>query len=136
MTDDWLRETDRRMLTGGGIAFALERIEDGALIGSAGLDFDDAEGTAEIGYYLGRAHWGRGYMSEAVAALLTFGFDAVSLQAVRGEVMPANAASLSVLDKLGFDSLGLDETDAPARGGRIQVDIRVLTRDAWLKRKA
>lgn len=134
MTDDWLRDTDRRMADGKGIAFAIETRAAGELIGSAGLDFETAPGLAEIGYYLGRAHWGRGFMSEAAEALLRFGFETLNLAAVRGEVMPDNAASLSVLDKMGFDRLGRDEVDAPARGGRIPVEVRLLTADTWRER--
>jgi len=134
MTDEWLRDTDRRMADGNGIAFAIETRAAGELIGSAGLDFETAPGLAEIGYYLGRAHWGRGFMSEAAEALLRFGFETLNLAAVRGEVMPDNAASLSVLDKMGFDRLGRDEVDAPARGGRIPVEVRLLTADTWRER--
>jgi ribosomal-protein-alanine N-acetyltransferase len=59
-------------------------------------------GRAEIGYALARAHWGRGYMSEALPALLRFAFGTLGLNRIEADVDPRNAASLKSLERLGF----------------------------------
>ncbi len=57
---------------------AIERREDGALLGMAGIARCDFEAPicpcVEIGWRLAREHWGRGYASEAAAAWLAWGF--------------------------------------------------------------
>ena len=55
--------------------YAILRKEDGALIGSAGLkdlqqeSYLDSESSAELGYWIGRAFWGKGSMPEAAGRL-------------------------------------------------------------------
>lgn len=80
-------------------------IDDGSgLIG--GLSLRGLDETPVIGYWLGRPYWGRGYMSEAVAAALGWLFDNHSTSAVEASVMTENTASLKVLAKLGFADAG------------------------------
>lgn len=57
---------------------------------------------AEVGYVLSRAHWGRGYAQEAVRAALRFAFTAMDVWRVEADVHPDNAASLRLLERLGF----------------------------------
>ncbi len=57
---------------------------------------------AEIGYELASEWWGQGVMTEALTAILTFGFTRMGLHSVEAQIHPANAASRRVLEKLGF----------------------------------
>jgi [ribosomal protein S5]-alanine N-acetyltransferase len=61
---------------------------------------------AEIGYALARAHWGRGYMAEALPALLRFAFGTLGLHRIEADVDPRNVASLKSLERLGFTREG------------------------------
>ncbi len=58
--------------------------------------------SAELGYWLGRAHWGRGYMTRVVAAYLARVVPAWPLQRVEAHVLDINPASARVLEKNGF----------------------------------
>jgi len=58
--------------------------------------------VTEIGYWLSRSHWGQGIMTEAIAAILRYGFDVIGLQEVSAWVMDDNPASVRVLEKNGF----------------------------------
>jgi RimJ/RimL family protein N-acetyltransferase len=58
--------------------------------------------TAGLGYWLGEEFWGRGIMSEAVAAFMDFCFDNISLRRIYAEVYANNPASARVLEKAGF----------------------------------
>jgi ribosomal-protein-alanine N-acetyltransferase len=62
---------------------------------------------AEVGYALGRRHWGRGYMGEALPALLRFAFGRLDLHRVEADVDPRNERSLRSLERLGFRREGL-----------------------------
>jgi RimJ/RimL family protein N-acetyltransferase len=69
-------------------------------------DVDRATGEAELGYWIGRPHWGRGRATAAAAATLDFGFQTLGLRAVWAVCLEANPASLRVLAKLGFEETG------------------------------
>jgi ribosomal-protein-alanine N-acetyltransferase len=79
--------------------------ETDALIGTGG--YNSLAGTrAQIGYDLASAWWGRGLMTEALAAILRFGFEQMELNRIEAGVMPGNEASVRVLRKLGFQEEG------------------------------
>jgi RimJ/RimL family protein N-acetyltransferase len=60
----------------------------------------------ELGYYFGRAAWGKGYATEAAAAVLAWGFDDVGLDRIVAVARPFNHASKRVLGKLVFRYVG------------------------------
>lgn len=57
---------------------------------------------AEIGYAMKPEFWGNGYMSEAFAKVIEFGFKEFCLHSIEANVNPANASSIKLLEKLGF----------------------------------
>jgi RimJ/RimL family protein N-acetyltransferase len=88
--------------------WGLERKEGGQVIGTCTLfHLDPANAKAELGYGLGSAHWGKGYMTEALIALLDFAFASLKLRRLEADVDPRNENSLRILDKLGFQREGL-----------------------------
>lgn len=90
------------------LRFAIERREDGALVGVCMLFEHDAEcRCAEVGYGLGPDVWGRGYAREAVGRLLDHGFGALDLNRIEADVDPRNVASQRLLERLGFRREGL-----------------------------
>jgi len=79
-----------------------ERASD-RLVGTCTLaDLSVAHRRAALGYALGRAAWGRGYATEALRTLLAFAFDALALHRLEADADPRNAASIRVLERLGF----------------------------------
>jgi RimJ/RimL family protein N-acetyltransferase len=81
---------------------------EGAAVGGAGLRMKDAhrEGCAELGYWLGRPHWGQGKMTRIVAAIVEAAFDQLGLVRLEAQVFSWNAASARVLEKNGFQREG------------------------------
>jgi len=61
---------------------------------------------AEVGYGLGSFAWGRGYMNEALKALLDYGFRQLNLNRVEADIDPRNEASARTLERLGFTKEG------------------------------
>ena len=72
--------------------------------------------AATLGYWLGKPHVGRGHMHAALQALLPFAFDVLRLHRIEAAVMPANVASLRVLERLGFQREGLARRYLKIRG--------------------
>jgi len=60
----------------------------------------------EIGYALGRAHWGKGYMQETLTAVLNYAFTVLNLHRIEADVDPRNSASVRTLERLGFQREG------------------------------
>ncbi|MBC8029660.1 MAG: GNAT family N-acetyltransferase [Pyrinomonadaceae bacterium] len=80
---------------------------DDSLIGSVTLFHPDfTHRRAEIGYALGRGHWGQGYMQETLKAVLTYAFDVLNFHRLEADVDPRNAASVRTLERLGFQREG------------------------------
>jgi len=73
------------------------------VIGSAGMG--EHEGQAEIGYWIARAHWGRGYATEAAGAVLRIARTLGHTRLAAGHFAD-NPASGKVLCKLGFAPTG------------------------------
>ena len=76
----------------------------GAAVGGIGIHpgQDVHRHTATLGYWLGAEFWGRGIMTEAVAALTDFCFENFPLRRISAEVFANNPASARVLEKAGF----------------------------------
>lgn len=103
-----LIERDRQaMASGDYLRLGLERLDDAALLGNCTLFAINAQcRRAEIGYVLGAAHWGRGFMHEALRALLEHGFAAMDLNRIEADIDPRNEASARSLRRLGFAQEG------------------------------
>jgi hypothetical protein len=109
-TPDWVRQWLRGCLEdyhqkwGFGLWAVVEKATP-QVIGFCGLThFDDVDGQAEteIGYRLARAQWGRGYATEAAAAVREYAFDTLCLPRVISIIDPRNAASIRVAEKIGL----------------------------------
>src|SRR6266700_782307 len=73
------------------------------VLGSCGFHhFDAGFHRAETGYELNRAYWRQGMMTEAMSAILTYGFDFLGLHRVEAIIDMANEQSKGLLLKLGF----------------------------------
>lgn len=88
------------------IRWGIERKEDGQLLGTCGYVWL-RRFRGEIGYDLAQAYWRCGYMTEALDAILEFGFDELELNRIEALTMRENQASAGLLRKLGFVEEGL-----------------------------
>jgi len=87
--------------------WGVARREDDRVIGTCTLfQLDAGNRRAEIGYALGREHWGQGLMNEALTALIGYAFDTLDLHRIEADVDPNNAASIRSLERQGFQREG------------------------------
>lgn len=103
--------------------YAVERIDDGAFIGTAGLIQRADLDMPDIGYALSSRYHGHGYAIEAARAVLAHARDALGLRALCAIVSPGNAASVRLLEKLGLRRTG-DYTIAAERAPLAYYEIR------------
>lgn len=91
-----------------GMAFYIvERLEDGAVLGQAGVvPIEFAGPEIELGYRLGRAHWGKGYATEAARLAMEHALGPLGVERLVAVTYPENTPSRRVLAKLGFREVG------------------------------
>lgn len=108
--------------------FLITERTDGAprIVGSCGLGRRPS-GAVELGYWIARAHWGKGFASEAGRALIDIA-RTLKLPRLEGSHFVDNPASGRVLEKLGFVPTGLSAARySGARGGEATSRIYSLS---------
>jgi ribosomal-protein-alanine N-acetyltransferase len=106
-TADGQRERLQRQLDGETHAFAI--LDDGAIAGTINL-FNIVRESLQggvIGYWVDVARNGRGLATAAVGEMLAYAFGAVDLHRVEAATLVDNVASQRVLEKNGFERIGL-----------------------------
>jgi ribosomal-protein-alanine N-acetyltransferase len=89
------------------LKWGIARRTDDLLIGSLTLfNIDFNHRRTEIGYALGRDHWGQGYMHEALQAVLGYAFETLNLHRIEADIDPRNLASIKTVERLGFKREG------------------------------
>lgn len=71
-------------------------------MGGIGLIVNKRFNKAEIGYWIGLPFWGKGYMTEATAAILKFGFNELGLNKIYAQFLAENPASGKIMIKNGM----------------------------------
>ena len=113
----WITAWTRRWINGRGVALAITR--GGELAGAATLSVQPDHRRAELGYWLGSAHWGKGLAAEAASALVDWGFRELRLERVFAQYLDDNRRSGRVLEKLGMLREGV-------RRGHVRKGARML----------
>jgi RimJ/RimL family protein N-acetyltransferase len=67
----------------------------------------------EIGWRLARAHWGRGYATEAARAAPNYGFNTLGRAEIAAFTVPGNVRSRAVMERLGMQRNPADDFDHP-----------------------
>lgn len=101
---NWIQTYEKMEYYEWGIEFKVI----GEVIGSICLcNVDSVNDNAEVGYCIGDAFWNQGMMTEAVQAILKFGFEEIGLARIFGRHAVDNAVSGCVLKKCGFIEEGI-----------------------------
>lgn len=86
-----------------GARWAVELRDQPGLVGTCGLfRWNRHWRSCIVGYEIAPAHQGRGYVKEALRAIISWGFREMRLNRIEAQVHPDNTASLAVLEALGF----------------------------------
>jgi RimJ/RimL family protein N-acetyltransferase len=102
-------------------------------IGAIGLELRGRD-RLTLGYVLAPEFWGKGYVSEAAAAMVEAAFSLTHVVEINASVRVENPASRRVLEKAGFRLVGSGPQGAPARGGLVECDRFALPRADWAAR--
>ena len=109
---DLIELFNKRFADKSGIRWAIRLKTTHDFIGTCGFNsWNKRTKSAGIGYDISRSHWGNGYATEALKAIIKHGFSGhlpcEELNRIQGDTVPGNIASEAVLLKLGFKEEGL-----------------------------
>ena len=97
-----------RKVLNGAESYAICEKENGKAIGAIELklnghtDMTERDDECELGYWLGKPFWGRGYMPEAARELIRRGFEDLGMNTIWCGYYDGNQKSKRVQEKLGF----------------------------------
>ena len=129
---DFMIKASVGWVSGTDLPFSIVGRSDGRFIGMGGLH--PARGW-EIGYWIGKPHWSRGYATEAGARLVDFAFGQRGAERLKASWFHDNPASGRVLEKLGFQPGSEEMIHSLARGREVAAHVVALDRDAYRARK-
>jgi ribosomal-protein-alanine N-acetyltransferase len=91
-----------------GVRWGIAQRENGEIIGTCGYyGFHRRHKRAGIGYELARSFWQQRIMTEALGAIIEFGFKRIGLNRIEAVVMVENEGSVKLLEGLGFHQEGV-----------------------------
>ena len=106
MAEKWIRFCYKRFEKDEALNFAITLRTDKNLIGGIALRLDQENENGEIGYWIGKPYWNRGYCTEAAKAVVAYSFKVLKLNRVHAKHFKRNVASGRVLKKIGMQYEG------------------------------
>ena len=107
-------------------------LDDGQLVGAMSLEKKEP-GIAELGYWVGKPFWRRGYATEAGRAVLRYGFEQCGLHRIFACHFTRNPASGRVLQKIGMMREGAMRQHVVKWGEPLDVVCYGALRDEWME---
>jgi [ribosomal protein S5]-alanine N-acetyltransferase len=102
MAEAWIGSHQEGYDEGNSVHFAITVRESSQLVGSIGLQIHPIHSYAEMGYWVGVPYWGNGYCTEAVGAVIKYGFEDKGLNRIYAVHFKRNPASGRVMQKNGM----------------------------------
>ncbi|MBX2931703.1 MAG: GNAT family N-acetyltransferase [Chitinophagaceae bacterium] len=87
--------------------FTIRLKENNTLIGAVGLTINSIFNKAELGYWLDEKYWNKGFATEAVKAIIQFGFTTLNLKRIFSTHFDFNNSSGKVMQKAGMKKEGI-----------------------------
>ncbi len=115
------------------IRFGIERLDNGHLIGTCGFhNWAKRVNRIEMGYELEQNEEGKGYMTEALSAIIPYAFEQMTINRIGALIHPANSSSRKLVNKLGFKEEGYLRDYVYAGGIYMDLIVHSLLKRDWL----
>ena len=125
----WIASLREGIDRGDVAAFAVTLAPAGRLIGGVRLQIDGENARGELGFWVGRPFWGRGYATEAARAVIGYGFSVLNLHRIYAMHFSRNPASGRVMEKCGMVHEGRFREHVRKWGVFEDVDLRGILRE-------
>lgn len=136
MAEAWIRSHEADHEAGNSARFALVSRASTALIGAMGLEIDDRNRQAELGYWIAVPFWNQGYATEAAREVVRFGFETLGLNRIGAAHFTRNPASGRVMQKLGMSHEGTTRQGAQRWDTFEDLERYGLLHSDWLERQS
>ena len=111
--------------------YAIELKENQKCIGCIDLRLEPDHEKSGFGYVLNRQYWGKGYMTEALSAVLQLCFDKLGLNRVESTHYIGNEGSGKVMQKCGMEFEGVGRQEVKVKGVYHDVAHYGITKERW-----
>ena len=110
-------------------SWGIEYLPEGRVIGTIGFMWiQEDNAAAEVGYSLARDYWNRGIMTEALRAVIQYGFDDMALNRIEAQHETTNPASGAVMRKCGMVREGTLRQRLYNKGRYVDVELYAILR--------
>lgn len=103
----WIADQQKDLENGKAVVFAITPTPHNYVIGSIGLTITPEHNHAELGYWVGKPYWGKGYATEAARKVVEYGFEELKLNRIHAHHFERNQASGRVMKRAGLTREGL-----------------------------
>ncbi|UOR04115.1 GNAT family N-acetyltransferase [Hymenobacter aerilatus] len=128
----WLNAANQGFASGLHWIFAMELRQAGQFIGGIGLTIEPRFHRAEVGYWVGKPFWNHGFATEALRAVLAFGFETLELHKIFATHLVGNLASGRVMQHVGMQWEAELHQHVRKKGQYFDLMQYQLTRPAYL----
>ncbi len=133
-TMDYLNYVQTRYNTGDFYDWGVIDRESGRMIGTCGFTrFDYVNNSAELGYVLNSAFWGKGIAAEACASVMKFGFEKLALNRIECKYIVENEASRRVMEKNRMTFEGIRREGMLIKGIYRDIGICSILRSEYIR---
>ncbi|NLK09287.1 MAG: GNAT family N-acetyltransferase [Firmicutes bacterium] len=133
MAEQWITTHKVAFAEGKIVTLAVTLKPSKILIGSISLGIERGHNVGELGYWIGKPYWNKGYCTEAARALVDFGFEKVGLNRIQARHLVTNPASGRVMQKLGMQCEGVLRQVVLARGHYKDLALCAILREEYNK---
>ena len=131
----YLRYMLRRYRSGEPSSWGIEERASGKIIGTIGyMWYQEDNNACEVGYSLGREYWNKGYMTEALGAVIDYSFNDLRFNRIEAQHETDNPASGAVMRKCGMTKEGTLRQRLFNKGRYVDVDVYSVLKEDFFKK--
>jgi len=105
------------------------------IIGTITLRIDKTNHKGELGYWIGREFWGRGFATESINSLIEYGFNYLNLNKIWAAVVASNMSSSRVLERNGLQQEGVLRKDRLLHNEYVDIHVFGLLKEEFNSEK-
>ncbi len=131
IAEQWIGTHEEKFKKGELANFAVILKETNQLIGAIGLVINKRFNRAELGYWIARNYWNKGYATEAAKRILEYGFTERGLHKIHASHLKRNPSSGRIMEKIGMTKEGEFKEHVIKYGKYKDLIIYGITQEEW-----
>ncbi len=131
VAEEWISNHQALFEANERITYAITVKGNDEIIGAVGLGIEKKENHAELGYWIEKDQWSKGYATEASRALVGYGFSKLKLHKIFATHLTRNPASGKVMEKLGMHDEGLFKEHIIKNGKYEDLAMKGILKAEW-----